>query len=130
VERVYSLRSPQLEYTRLQRAGRKRLKLDKFSKRKRSIISKEAQTLGILQTTVSPEEPFPTVFSVSKSLVDGKSMTNVKRAVDCVIKGYNETIESGLSGERKQFAVLFLTGGAKEGVQAFIEKRGPLFNQS
>src|SRR5690625_3069379 len=96
----------------------------------RHISSKEAQTLGIVQTTVSSEELFPTALSIAKSLVDGKSMTSVKRAVECVIKGYNETIESGLSRERKQFAELFLTDDAKEGVQAFIEKRDPQFSQS
>ncbi|HLR53084.1 MAG TPA: enoyl-CoA hydratase-related protein [Candidatus Avamphibacillus sp.] len=96
----------------------------------RHISSKEAQTLGIVQTTVSSEELFPTALSIAKSLVDGKSMTSVKRAVECVIKGYNETFESGLSRERKQFAELFLTDDAKEGIEAFIEKRDPQFNQS
>lgn len=96
----------------------------------RHISSKEAQSLGIIQTIVGSEELYPTALAVAKSLVDGKSMTSVKRAVECVIKGYNETFESGLEREREQFAELFLTDDAKEGIQAFIEKRDPQFNQS
>jgi enoyl-CoA hydratase len=96
----------------------------------RHVRGKEAEALGIVQTTVSAEALLSAAVSIAKSLVDGKSITSVKRAVECVIKGYNEPIESGLSREKKQFAELFLTDDAKEGVQAFIEKRTPHFNHS
>lgn len=96
----------------------------------KQISSKEAQALGIVQATVTREELLPAALSIAKSFVDGKSMTSVKRAVECVIKGYNETFEEGLARENKQFAELFLTSDAKEGVQAFVEKRKPQFKQS
>lgn len=95
----------------------------------KQISSIEAETLGIVQVTVSADELMPTAMTIAKSFVDGKSMTSVKRAIECVIKGYNEPIKSGLERERKQFAELFLTEDAKEGVHAFIEKRDPDFNQ-
>lgn len=92
--------------------------------------SKEAEALGIVQATVTTEELLPTALSIAKSFVDGKSMTSVKRAIECVIKGYNEPFEEGLARESKQFAELFLTNDAKEGIQAFVEKRKPQFKQS
>ncbi|MFD2682451.1 hypothetical protein [Bacillus seohaeanensis] len=55
-------------------------------------------------------------------------MTSVTRAIECVIQGSKETMENGLKRERKRFSELFLTSDAKEGVQTFIEKRPPNFN--
>ena len=54
-------------------------------------------------------------------------MTSITRAVECIIGGANESLAEGLERERSRFAELFLTDDAKEGVQAFIEKRKPLF---
>src|SRR5690625_7602480 len=45
----------------------------------RHISSKEAQTLGIVQTTVSSEELFPTALSIAKSLVDRSEERRVGR---------------------------------------------------
>ncbi|MGY0691984.1 enoyl-CoA hydratase-related protein [Virgibacillus sp. FSP13] len=96
----------------------------------KQINSSEAKELGIVQVTVSPEKLLTTALTIAQSFVDGKSMTSIKRAIECVTKGYNETFEKGLERERKRFAELFLTEDAKEGVQAFTEKRKPHFNHS
>lgn len=93
----------------------------------KQITSDKAQALDIIQVVVPSEELLSTALTVAKSFVDGKSMTSVKRAIECVIKGNNETLEDGLARESKHFGELFLTADAKEGVEAFIEKRTPKF---
>ncbi|MBY7144279.1 enoyl-CoA hydratase/isomerase family protein [Virgibacillus sp. NKC19-3] len=96
----------------------------------KQLTSKEAQDLDIVQVTVPEEDLISTTVTVATSFVDGKSMTGVKRVIECVVKGSKEPLEDGLERERNQFADLFLTTDAKEGVQAFVEKRKPQFNHS
>lgn len=96
----------------------------------KQITSKEAENLDIIQVTVSAGALLPTALTIGKSFVDGKSMTSVKRAIECVVKGHSEPLADGLARENEQFGELFLTDDAKEGVQAFVEKRTPRFKQS
>lgn len=96
----------------------------------KQISGKEAMALDIIQVCVTKEELLSTALTIAKSFVDGKSMTSVKRAIECVVKGSNETLVDGLAREREQFAELFLTADAQEGVQAFVEKRTPQFKHS
>ncbi|WP_313433111.1 enoyl-CoA hydratase-related protein, partial [Siminovitchia terrae] len=72
----------------------------------------------------------PVAKTIAQSFIDGKSMTSVSRTIECVIQGTKENLQSGLERERTRFAELFLTEDAKEGVQAFIEKREPQFKHS
>ena len=90
----------------------------------------EALRLGIIQLVTEPEELLPTAKAIAQSFIDGKSMTSVSRTIECVIQGTKEDLQSGLERERTRFAELFLTEDAKEGVQAFIEKRQPNFKHS
>lgn len=96
----------------------------------KQINGKEAEEIGIVQLAVSPEELMDTALMIAHSFLDGKSMNSVTRAVECVIKGHSETMENGLERERQKFAELFLTEDAKEGIQAFVDKRPPHFNHS
>lgn len=90
----------------------------------------EAKEAGLIQLVVSPEDLLPTAKTIAKAFVDGKSMTSITRAVECIIQGANESLVNGLERERNNFAELFLTDDAKEGVHAFIEKRKPLFKHT
>jgi len=90
----------------------------------------EAKEAGLIQLVVSPEDLLPTAKTIAKAFVDGKSMTSITRAVECIIQGANESLVKGLERERNNFAELFLTDDAKEGVHAFIEKRKPLFKHT
>ncbi|MDQ0175548.1 enoyl-CoA hydratase-related protein [Bacillus chungangensis] len=90
----------------------------------------EAAQLGIVQQVVSKEELLPTAISLAKSFIDGKSMTSVTRVIECITMGSKESLETGLERERQYFGELFLTDDAKEGINAFIEKRQPSFKHS
>lgn len=87
----------------------------------------EALQLGIVQLVTEPEELLMTAKTVAKSFVEGKSMTSVSRTIECVIESTKANFQQGLELERTRFAELLLTNDAKEGVQAFIEKRQPHF---
>jgi len=96
----------------------------------RTLLANEAVELKIAQLAVKEDELLKTAKAIATSLVKGKSMTSVMRAVECIIQGNNESMEQGLERERKRFAELFLTADAKEGVHAFVEKRTPDFKHS
>lgn len=96
----------------------------------KQLSTDEALQLGIIQLVTEPEELLPTAKAVAQSFVDGKSMTSVARTIECVMQGGNVHLQKGLELERTRFAELFLTEDAKEGVQAFIEKRQPEFKHS
>ncbi|MEY2373100.1 enoyl-CoA hydratase-related protein [Lysinibacillus capsici] len=90
----------------------------------------EALQLGIIQLVTESEELLPTAKAIAQSFVEGKSMTSVSRTIECIMQGGKDHLQNGLELERTRFAELFLTEDAKEGVQAFIEKRQPDFKHS
>lgn len=96
----------------------------------RTLSAHEAVELKIAKLAVKKEELLKTARAVAASFLEGKSMTSVMRAVECIIQGSNESMEQGLERERKRFAELFLTSDAKEGIHAFVEKRKPDFHHS
>ncbi|WP_203362841.1 enoyl-CoA hydratase-related protein [Bacillus sp. REN10] len=96
----------------------------------KQLTSEEALHLGIIQAVVPQEEVRQRAIDKAKSFIDGKSMTSVTRTIECIMKGNKEPIQAGLERERKKFAELFITEDAKEGIQAFIEKRKPQFIHS
>ncbi|PJN91893.1 enoyl-CoA hydratase-related protein, partial [Bacillus sp. mrc49] len=93
----------------------------------RSLSAGEAVELGIAQVAVKEAELLKTARAMATSFGEGKSMTSVMRAVECIVQGGNDSMEQGLERERKRFAELFLTADAKEGIHAFVEKRQPDF---
>ncbi|MFA1737875.1 enoyl-CoA hydratase-related protein [Lysinibacillus fusiformis] len=93
----------------------------------KQLSADEALQLGIIQLVTEPEELLMTAKIVAQSFVEGKSMTSVSRTIECVIQSTKANLQQGLELERTRFAELLLTNDAKEGVQAFIEKRQPHF---
>ncbi|MGN7469091.1 enoyl-CoA hydratase-related protein [Brevibacillus sp. SAFN-007a] len=57
-------------------------------------------------------------------------MTSVARAMACITHSERGSMAEGLEIEWQKFAELFATADAKEGIQAFIEKRKPHFTHS
>lgn len=90
----------------------------------------EAKDKGIVQLVVPEEELLTTAKIIAQSFIEGKSMTSVTRAVECIIQGANESLSDGLKRERDRFSELFVTTDAKEGIEAFIEKRKPVFKHT
>ncbi|WP_078382448.1 enoyl-CoA hydratase-related protein [Sutcliffiella halmapala] len=93
----------------------------------KQLNAQEAVQIGLIQLVVPQEELLQNARAIALALVEGKSMTSVTSAVECIMQGFNENMNEGLERERRKFAELFLTEDAKEGIQAFIEKRKPNF---
>ncbi len=91
------------------------------------IDSDKALELGIVQAKVSSDELMSTAKTIARSFVEGNSMQSVTRAVESVVQGAQKSFSDGLQREKEIFGELFLTEDAKEGVQAFVEKRKPNF---
>ena len=58
-----------------------------------------------------------------------KSQPVVAMAKDAVNAAYETTLDEGIRAERRLFYATFATEDRKEGMQAFLEKRTPTFNQ-
>lgn len=93
----------------------------------KQLSAEEAQKLDIVQLVTEQEELLPAAIAIASSLNEGKSLTSISRAIQCIAKGAYENLEDSLEREREMFAQLFSTYDAKEGIQAFIEKRQPEF---
>lgn len=96
----------------------------------KQLNGEEAREKGIVNLVVGEDLLLSTAKTIAQSFIEGKSMTSVTRAVECIVQGANESLEEGLKRERTRFSELFLTADAKEGVEAFIEKRKPIFKHS
>ncbi|MBP2257336.1 enoyl-CoA hydratase-related protein [Virgibacillus alimentarius] len=96
----------------------------------KQLSAKEAVSYGIVKEVVSKDELMFRAGAIANSYIKNKSMQAISRTVQAIVKGNNETIDSGLKRERELFAELFLTHDAKEGVEAFSEKRSPNFKHS
>ncbi len=60
--------------------------------------------------------------------IAGLSPLAVQLAKDCVLRGMDAPLETGLTLETRALHLLFSTQDQKEGMAAFIEKRPPQFS--
>lgn len=91
------------------------------------INGEQAFAYGIVQLSTPQEELLPTTLATANGFINGHSMTSVIKAMESIVYGYHESFADGLKRERENFAALFQTEDAKEGVNAFVEKRKPSF---
>lgn len=91
------------------------------------IDGKEAQRLGIVNIAVPLEELNEAVGSLAQSLASEKSAVALASALRAVNAGVESSLEEGLALEAELFGQIFLSEDAKEGVQAFLEKRKAQF---
>ncbi|GAB4351152.1 MAG: 2,3-dehydroadipyl-CoA hydratase [Gammaproteobacteria bacterium] len=59
--------------------------------------------------------------------IAGKAPVALRLAKEALLKAYDTTLEAGLAFERKAFTLLAGTEDRSEGINAFLEKRPPLF---
>lgn len=92
----------------------------------RFITAEEALCAGLINRIV-PVELF--LKEAIKLAMETAAMSPValKMAKEAVLKAFDTSLEEGLHFERKNFYLLFASEDQKEGMQAFIEKRPPVF---
>lgn len=90
------------------------------------IDGKEASLIGLVSKSVPLHELDTTVKQMAEK-ISAKSSVSIEAALSAIDQGIVFGQEKGYLSEAELFGSLFITEDAKEGIQAFIEKRQPIF---
>ena len=88
------------------------------------IDAQRALALGLVNAVVEPSELHETVFELAKGIASQAplAVAAIKRAMHA---GFDVPIHDALDAERSEFTRVFDTDDAREGINAFLEKRPP-----
>jgi enoyl-CoA hydratase len=91
-----------------------------------SIDTERALSIGLVTQVTAPGALLPTAFEMARRIAANAplSIRFIKHAVDM---GLQTGIEAGLEYERFAAAIVVASEDRKEGMQAFVEKRAPVF---
>lgn len=87
----------------------------------------EAEKIGLVNRAYPANEVLAKAVALAEGIALERSSASLERALDAVLASMEMTSEEGQALEAKYFGELFMTGGAKEGITAFLEKRKPEF---
>ena len=90
------------------------------------INAEEAKNFGLVQKVVEPEELMNECLKLATTILS-KGPNTISSAKKVIREGLKTSLEDGLNMEADEFSSLFETD-AKEGMQAFLEKRKPNWN--
>ena len=94
----------------------------------KSISADEAYRVGLVNRVV----PAKSLMEETKKLateIASRPPISIRSAKEAILRAHDTTLEVGLEFERKAFYMLFATEDAKEGMNAFLEKRKPDFKE-
>jgi enoyl-CoA hydratase len=92
----------------------------------RPISARQAEAFGLVTKVVPAEAVLDEAVALAKEIAT-KPAVAVRLAKEAVLKAFDTTVEAGLDYERKAFYLLFATEDRTEGINAFLEKRKPVF---
>ncbi len=91
------------------------------------IDAQEAYRIGLVNKVVSPDELMPEVMKTAKKIASqGTIAVNLSKAA--INRGINCDVITGIAYEAEVFGLCFATEDQKEGMQAFVQKRKPMFS--
>lgn len=90
------------------------------------ITAEEAKELGLVAKIFPAEELWEETMKVAKSLAQ-KGRVALKAIKETIDKGSDVDLSTGCTLEERAFAMVFASEDAKEGTNAFMEKRKPDF---
>ena len=90
------------------------------------ITAEEAQRIGLVNHVVPKGKSLEKALEIAKTISKHSSIpvSLAKRSIDT---GYEQSINVGLVTEAEYFGEAFQTKDVKEGIEAFIQKRKPNF---
>ncbi|MEM9630684.1 MAG: crotonase/enoyl-CoA hydratase family protein [Pseudomonadota bacterium] len=94
-----------------------------------SFTAARAHELGLVNAVVSPGKVLETAFEMAERILR-HSPHAAARILSAVTRGLNTSIAEGLSIECEQFARMTATSDVHEGLNAWIERRSPNYDQS
>jgi 2-(1,2-epoxy-1,2-dihydrophenyl)acetyl-CoA isomerase len=90
------------------------------------IDAAEALRLGIVSQVVAPEELMATVNTLARAIAAGPPVA-IRLAKHSLYANADRDLKAALEGETFAQNICFETEDAREGIQAFVEKRSPQF---
>lgn len=90
------------------------------------IIGTEAVQWGLANAAFSDEELFEKTLAIAKKIAK-KSPIALREALGALQYAKTASFHEGVKAEAASFGTIFVSEDAKEGIQAFIEKREPIF---
>jgi enoyl-CoA hydratase len=95
----------------------------------RFMSAQEAYMAGLVSRIVTPAQLHSEAMYIARRIAD-QSAPVVKMIKQAVNEGLNDSLVSGLSLERRLFHLTFALADRKEGMEAFCERRKPIFANS
>lgn len=92
----------------------------------RQVRAEEALRIGLLNRVTEPEELLSSAVELAKKIAKN-SISAVIMGKRCMCQGLEMDLERAQELERNCFALTFSTIDQKEGMNAFLEKRKPIF---
>ena len=92
----------------------------------RMMDAAEAERAGLVSRVVPAAELLAVALAAAQSICEF-SGPSVMMAKECVNRAFEGTLADGISYERRMFHSLFATEDQKEGMDAFVNKRKPVF---
>ncbi|MCF7982027.1 MAG: enoyl-CoA hydratase [Pseudomonadales bacterium] len=92
----------------------------------RMMDAEEAKICGLASRVVPLEKLMEECIAIGQEIAE-YSQPAVKLAKEVINKAYETTLREGVKYERRIFQALFSTEDQKEGMNAFVEKRKPIF---
>ncbi len=90
------------------------------------IGAEEAKNMGLVNRVVPDEVYLDEAVKLAKEIAQ-MSPVAVRLAKESVLKAFDSGLQEGLYFERKNFYMCFASEDQKEGMNAFVEKRKPVF---
>lgn len=92
----------------------------------RTIGAAEAKAVGLVARVVAPADLLQTALEAAHTIA-GYNMPAVRMAKEAVNTAFESSLTEGMRHERLLFKAAFATEGQKEGMNAFVAKRAPVF---
>ena len=92
----------------------------------RMMDAKEAESCGIVSRIVPTADLLEETLKIAEKIAD-YSLPAVLAAKEAVVEAFETPLASGLKHERRLFHASFATDDQKEGMAAFVQKRGAQF---
>lgn len=87
----------------------------------------DALKWGFLNEVVAPDQLIPTAITLLKTITQFSAIP-IQSILDVIQQGYDLSLSEALELEAVHFGLCCTTADKKEGVNAFLEKRVPVFN--
>ncbi len=90
------------------------------------LTAQEAYQFGLVNKVVPDAEYLQEAMALA-STIAGMPPIAAQFAKQAVLRSFDSTMEMGLEYERKLFYMLFASDDMREGMNAFVEKRAPVW---